>query len=252
MNLGLIIIGRAASSRLKNKMFLPLSKEKFIEQVFNRAQRSYSGPIIFATTTDKVDDQLVEMAKKKRLSITRGHASDILARYDKAATEHGLHGIITWDGDDLFVDKRCIEKTAELLDKGFDYVRPKNLPYGTFSYGIRADALKKVIKLKDDDDTQGWGRYFNQIPGFKIADYELPEYSLLSRLRLTLDYEEDYQLIKKVFEFWQKQDEGTLALDAIAQFAQKFPEDCNVNQNRIDEYQKRWQDNYSKINLKEK
>lgn len=94
--------------------------------------------------------------------------------------------------------------------------------------------------MQSGKDTDGWQTYIVQIPSLKSAEYEMKEYAPLSRLRLTLDYPEDYLLIQKVFDFLNKNNtENTLA--GIEEFAKQFPQECLINQNRVEEYQKRWE-----------
>lgn len=250
MKIGLVIIGRLESSRLDKKVLLPMGNEIFIEQVFNFALKNYNKSlIIFATTTNKEDLVLADLAVKKDIKILCGHPVDILKRYQQVADKYNLDGIITWDGDDLFVDKICIDKTKELLLKGYDFIEPKDLPLGTFSYGISVLALNKVINIKDDSNTEGWGRYFKKIPGFKLATYSFEKYHSIKDIRLTLDYLEDYTLIKKVFNFiYQIKYKSTL--EAIKLYFRKFPKDRLINQGRAEECSKRFKQKYSKIYLK--
>lgn len=240
MRIGLVIIGHIGSTRLERKMLLPLGQETFIEQVFNEAIKKWSGPIIFATSDDSEDDVLASLATNKKIDIVRGHPTNILKRYMKTVEEYNLEGIVTWDGDDLFVDRYCLNSTKELLEKGYDFVKPKDLPYGTFSYGLSSAAIKTMAAMQSGKDTDGWQTYIVQIPSLKSAEYEMKEYAPLSRLRLTLDYPEDYLLIQKVFDFLNKNNtENTLA--GIEEFAKQFPQECLINQNRVEEYQKRWE-----------
>lgn len=250
MKIGLVIIGRVESDRLKRKMLLPIEGKTFIEQVFGFAVGNYDKELVFfATTTNKEDAVLFNLARKRKIKAICGHSTDILKRYQQVARKYKLDGIITWDGDDLFVDKICIDKTKELLLRGYDFIEPKNLPFGTFSYGISVSALNKIISLKDDKDTQGWGRYFRKIPGFKIKTYSFPKYAPIKNIRLTLDYPEDYILIKKVFRFILQAKHGS-TLEAIKLYFRKFPKDRLINQRRVEEYDKRFKQKYSKIYLK--
>ncbi|KKR75573.1 MAG: 3-deoxy-manno-octulosonate cytidylyltransferase [Parcubacteria group bacterium GW2011_GWB2_40_8] len=250
MRTGLIIIGHIGSTRLEKKMLLPLGTETFIEQVFNEAMKKWNGPIIFATSSDAEDDILADMAANKKIDVVRGHSTDILKRYLKAVNEHALEAVVTWDGDDLFVDKQCLTLTKELLEKGNGFVKPKDLPYGTFSYGVSAAAIRTMAAFDSRKDTDGWQNYITQIPSVKVAEYEIKKYAPLSRLRLTLDYPEDYSLIQKVFEFLEK-NQTINTLDGIKEFSEQFPRECLINQNRVEEYQKRWEQKYKENFLDE-
>ena len=133
--------------------------------------------------------------------------------------------------------------------KGYDFIEPKNLPLGTFSYGISVSSLNKVIDMKDDSKTEGWGRYFKQIPEFKITNYSFKKYNSIKDIRLTLDYLEDYILIKRVFKFILQGDYRS-SLEAIKRYIKKFPKDYLINQKRANDYNKRFKKKYSKIYLK--
>lgn len=241
--IGLVIIGHIGSTRLEKKMLLPLGQETFIEQVFNEAIKKWSGNIVFATSDASEDDLLANIAANKKIDVIRGHPTDILKRYLKVINEFNFDGLVTWDGDDFFVDRQCLMLTQELLQKGYDFVKPKDLPYGTFSYGVSAAAIRALAAVDSRKDTDGWQAFIIQIPFVKTAEYEIKEYAPLSRLRLTLDYSEDYALIQKVFDFLEKNNiKDTLA--GIEEFLKKFPDECLINQNRVEEYQRRWERKY--------
>lgn len=252
MNIVTVINARVASSRLERKMLLPLGDATFIEQVWRQAKKTSPVEVIAATSANPEDDAIVELAKRNNIPIVRGHATDVLDRYATVAAAHQVDGIVVWEGDCLLVDRRCVDRTIALLEQGYDYVEPKNLPLGTFCYGLAVPALKKVLAAKDDNDTEGWGRYLKQIPGFKITSYSIPGYDQLENIRLTLDYPEDYELLKKVFAFVTAEKPQHAILDQIASFVARYPTESQGNQNRAQEYWKRFNDKYSQIHLKKK
>jgi len=86
------------------------------------------------------------------------------------------------------------------IDTDADLVRCDKLPLGTACNGIKIAALRKVIEMKAESDTEVWGRYFTDNKSFKIVDLEISE-SILDRpdIRLTLDYPEDFKLFEIIF-----------------------------------------------------
>ena len=169
--IGLVIIGHLESTRLPEKMLLPLGSQTFLGQVFDYAKAGFSGTIVFAAPHDSRDDGLAALAASKNLSVVRGHPTDIIRRYLQAAEKFDLDAIITWDGDDLFVDRECLDETARLLEEGADFVKPADLPYGTFSYGLSARALRQMTERLAAGDTDGWQKFITEIPGVKIREY---------------------------------------------------------------------------------
>ena len=76
----------------------------------------------------------------------------------------------------------------------------QNLPLGAASTGLTFSALKKVLTLKDETDTEVWGGYFIGSGHFKTKAISLDnELFHHPEIRLTLDYEEDYQFLTEIF-----------------------------------------------------
>ena len=58
--------------------------------------------------------------------------------------------------------------------------------------------MQKVISIKKEEDTEVWGGYFLKQKQFKKYLLKFPKYEN-SSIRLTLDYIEDFVLIKKIY-----------------------------------------------------
>ncbi len=82
-----------------------------------------------------------------------------------------------------------------------DLIRQFDLPHGVFSYGIKVDALRKVVSIKDSSDTEVWGRYFTDTGVFKVLDLEVKNKNhIRPGLRMTLDYPEDLEFFNAIFD----------------------------------------------------
>ncbi len=205
---------------------------------------------ILCTTKEAGDDKLITIAKKLGVRYYRGSTTDILNRYLGATKKYNADFFVTVDGDDLFVDNFYINKIVEKYQKTkADYIYYKNLPYGTFGFGIKPSALEKVCAIKDDDNTEGWGRYFTKTKLFKTASVRALKKHNHPEYRLTLDYEEDLKLIKTIYENLYGPG-GYLTLNKVLDFLNKNPKIARANWNRKNEYEKRFKEKYSKIYLK--
>ena len=79
LNIVTVIQARTGSSRLPDKILLPLSKAPLLYRIYERVNASkLKGTIVIATTTDKSDDQVEELCKDYQLNCFRGHPTDLL------------------------------------------------------------------------------------------------------------------------------------------------------------------------------
>lgn len=249
---GVFITARHNASRLPGKMLRKVCGRTLLSLVIERAKQATDiDRVVLCTTTDPSDDALVEIAVAEKISVFRGNYADVLLRYQDAAHEFGISTITISDGDDLFCEPSLITKVSQLLrDPNIDYVEVKGMPYGTYPYGMTTAALEKVCSMKDESETEGWGRYFTQVGNFRIhtiaakPEWNFPEF------RLTLDYPEDFELIEKIYtDLYQTN--SPIPLGKLFSYLHSHPEIAAINSNRIEEYAKRFAEKYSHVKLKE-
>ena len=82
MKVGIVIQGRLASTRLRDKILLPFYKDRSLIQILiERLKANKLGaPVILATTDNEYDDKLIEAVGDKVL-IYRGSEFDVLDRF---------------------------------------------------------------------------------------------------------------------------------------------------------------------------
>ena len=81
-----VIQARTGSSRLPNKIFLPLADKPLLYRMYERvAASNLRGTIVIATTTDSIDDKVEKLCKEYQIDFYRGHPTDLLDRHYKAA-----------------------------------------------------------------------------------------------------------------------------------------------------------------------
>lgn len=208
----ILITVRTNSTRLKQKALKELStpKLKTIEYLIERVLTSkYANEVILCTSMNKDDDILVDIAKKYNIYWFRGDEKDKLLRWYQAATWYHTKNcsnfpIINIDGDDLFTNIELVDKAYEMLEsnKTIDVIQGDHtqLICGALTYGFNYDALERVIKLKDDDDTEMMWVYFTKTGLFnvcKIEDFCSTKY-LRKDIRMTLDYHEDLLFFNEI------------------------------------------------------
>jgi spore coat polysaccharide biosynthesis protein SpsF (cytidylyltransferase family) len=180
----------------------------------------------------------------------RGHTEDVLLRYQGAAEEFSVDQIVIADGDDLFVEPSLILEVESLLrSQRADFVSVKDMPYGSFPYGMSRTALQKVCSIKDENETEGWGRYFTQTGLFRTHTINAPQKWCFPQYRMTLDYPEDLDFVRTVYERLY-QPGRPLVLTEVFALLEKEPEIAAINSGRQEEYLARFRSKYSHVKVK--
>jgi spore coat polysaccharide biosynthesis protein SpsF (cytidylyltransferase family) len=203
MNCDIFIPVRLRSSRLPNKAMKEINGIPIIEYLIERLQKSSMiRNIVVCTTIDQSDDKLVEYLKKKKIKVFRGSEKDILDRFFNAAKEYGTEFVVAVDGDDIYADPSYVDELVrEYKRTNADYIQILGVPVGFTPIGIKITALEKICKLKKTDNTEtGYGKFFTENNLFEIKSIRPSlKINFPQGLRLSLDYQEDYELAKKIF-----------------------------------------------------
>ncbi|NLI10081.1 MAG: acylneuraminate cytidylyltransferase, partial [Elusimicrobia bacterium] len=214
MNIGIIIQARTSSTRLPKKVLLKLpynSKYTVLDQVIKRCKLSkFSNRVIVATTTDREDDKIINIAKKNKVYFFRGSKEDVLSRYYYAAKENKLDAIVRVTSDCPFVDCKIVDDLIELfLKNNCDYASntlKRTYPHGLDCEVFSIDALEKSFKeCKNIKFREHVTLYiYNNPKKFKIKLLEAPKKLNRPEIRITLDTEEDYALSCAVYDYLYK------------------------------------------------
>jgi spore coat polysaccharide biosynthesis protein SpsF len=210
---------RLDSTRLPRKAMLEIEGKPAIVHLIERLQlASLPQMIVLCTTTDSTDDELVGVANSCGIRHCRGSKEDLLKRYHQAVKENEVNQIVNVDGDDILIDPEQVDQVAQSLwATGADLVKCEGLPFGAAPLGVTAEALGRVCATKDDNDTStGWSRFFTDFGEFRIETLVIDDPALRHpEIRMTLDYQEDYQFFKAVFKELYRPGEPVRLRDAI-------------------------------------
>lgn len=192
---------RTSSSRLANKCLLPLGDETVISHVVKRAIAYGIEPVI-CTSTDKSDDILEEISKELGVKCFRGSLVNKLKRWLDCAEYFNVNSFHTIDADDpLFDGKEMIASLDLLSSKDYDVVCPtesSSAGGASVGYSLTTAIIKKALENLDPDiDTEMMWFYLEKVDQIKMIN--LPEINNNNiKVRLTLDYEEDYWLLASI------------------------------------------------------
>ena len=242
MKTGFLITARLKSTRLPLKLLQPVENRPIFSHMLDRLKLAKRvDQIIVCTSTNPQDDPLIELAEAEGVSSFRGDEDDVVKRLSEAATAFNLDYILSITADCPFSDPEYADRIVEAyLQTNADLIRALTLPHGAFSYGVKPEAFRKIIEIKDQTNTEVWGRYFTDTDLFEV--YDLPIENELHRqpgLRMTLDYPADLEFFRAVFAQLYRPGE-VFTLDEILHFLRDHPEVVAINKDCAAPFQKRW------------
>ena len=201
MKSAIFITARMKSTRLPGKALLEIKGKPVIEHLIDRLKLAkFPDLIVLCTSTHPDDAVLADVAHNNSIECFRGSEDDKLDRYLKAAQRYGVDFIVVTEGDNIFYEPEIIDGIIELyLRTKVDYISCLELALGTAPHGIKVEALEKVCQIKSETDTEVWGGYFTDSGLFKVEYLEVSAELRHPEMRMTLDYNEDYQFFKEIF-----------------------------------------------------
>jgi len=235
----IFITVRTNSQRLPEKCLLEIVGKPVIIHLINRVKRARRADgIVLCTTTNHKDDVLCDIAAKEGISFFRGSEKDKLERWRGAVEKYGVEFFVTADGDDLFCEPELIDLCFEQYQHTqADFIEGKDIPCGAFTYGIKAEALKKVCEIKDTDETEMMWVYFNRTGRFRCEQLEnVPEYLRRPEIRMTLDYKEDFKFFKNVIEHFYEYKKMDFNLQDVLAYLDAYPCVVKINEYRQQEF----------------
>lgn len=250
MNTAIFIPVRLSSTRLPSKALRKIQGKTCIQHLIDRVRRARGiDSIVLCTTTNKSDDELIDIAKKLGIAYFRGDEIDVLERYQQAARTFGVKNIVNVDGDDIFCEPSFIEITSATLDSTkTDCILWKDVPLGSSPVGIRVSALEKVCSIKDVANTEtGWTKFFTETGMFDVTHLSPGEPELRdTHIRLTLDYEEDLRLFEQIYNNLQE----PFMLKDIVRLLHSKPDLMKMNEKVKEVYMQNFNSKAVKVKLK--
>ena len=230
MKVGFLITARLKSTRLPLKLLMDLKGRKIIEWVIDRA-KSLKGisEVILCTSPNPQDYPLVEIALENNVYYFAGSEEDVLDRLYQACRLFSLDYLIGITGENPLFCRYHAQRMIDEARKGeYDYLKIEGLPLGCAVYGIKFSALERVCKAKGDyANTEIWGKFFDQPELFNVKVLEVPDSLKRPHYRLTLDYPQDYALLRNIFD--NVPFDGLMDLSSVIEYIDSNPSLLEIN-----------------------
>ena len=231
MKIAAIIQARISSTRLPGKVLKELpfnSGITCLEQVIRRLKKSKKiDDIVIATTEDKEDNEIVDIAKKEDVKYFRGSKENVLSRYYFAAKKNNIDVVVRITSDcpcidvditDLTIDAH-INKVADYTSNSLTRTYPHGLDVEVFNFNALEEAYKNATKYYEKEHVTPY--IYRNPQKFKINIVKALKELYAPDIRITLDTEEDYALLCAVFDYLYPKDKYFNAYDIVNLFNEK-------------------------------
>lgn len=253
MKIGFLITARLKSERLPLKIIKDLNGKTVVERIIDRIKAVEDiSEIILCTSTNPQDKPLIDIAKDNDIFYFTGDEEDVLKRLYDASNLFSLDYFVSITADnplmDIYYSNRIVN---EIKTNKYDFIDISGLPIGSAPYGMRVKAAETICKIKKIKDTEIWG-YFIQPEIFDIKTINVTGKLNKPNLRFTLDYDEDYDFIRSIYN--RIPFEKVINLYDVIDFLDENPELIEINSRCVqrdldEEIKKEISDEYHK-NLK--
>jgi spore coat polysaccharide biosynthesis protein SpsF len=210
MKILVIMQARMGSSRFANKIMMPvLGLPLLIRQAERILAATTPFDFVIATTTDADDEPIRKLCLNNGLACFSGHPYDLLDRHYQAALPTKPDVVVKIPSDCPLIDPAVIDKVLQFYltnQQAYDYVsnlHPATYPDGNDIEVMSFAALETAWGLaKRNFEREHTTPYIWEHPQqFRIGNVEWEtglDYSMSHRF--TIDYPEDYDFIKAVYE----------------------------------------------------
>jgi spore coat polysaccharide biosynthesis protein SpsF len=200
-----VLQARVSSTRLPGKVLKPVLGSPMLLRQIERIERSrYIDHFLVATSEEETDDLIEQFCQENNIRYFRGKLDNVLDRFYKAAMTFSPTNVVRLTGDCPLIDPSLIDEIIKFhLNGDFDY--SSNTLKRTYPDGLDVEVLRfSVLKetwqnASDPYDQEHVTPYITKRPyRFKLGSYKGNKD--LSNLRWTVDTQEDFELVTKIFE----------------------------------------------------
>ena len=197
-----IVQARMGSERLPGKTLLALADKPVLAHVIERLRVCKNlDCLAVATSVRPADDAIVSLCKALSVQCVRGSENDVLERFVEAGSAIGAETIVRVTGDNPLIDPAIVDALADAMrrDPKLEYCFASNAPLGTSCEAVRLGVLRRVQALCDRPDQREHVTLFIRENPQLFNVMEIRSSLGTPGLRLTLDTEEDFEMLSAVF-----------------------------------------------------
>jgi|GEM_PF-1141208 len=200
------IQARMGSTRLPKKVLMDINGLPTIVQIANRLKSCEYVDEVVVSTSDREENRVIlECAEQNHLPVYAGSEDDIVDRMQQTAKKFGASALVRITADCPLVDPKLVDEIIRyyLDDRSLDFVTnvlPPTYPDGLDIELISAEGLQRLWdRTRGDAMRSEWYNHDirNNPDMYKIKN--LSQAADMSKMRWTVDYAEDLELVREVY-----------------------------------------------------
>lgn len=235
----LVVQARTGSTRLPNKVMMPLAGKPLLIRMLERVQAArVPFELVVATTTESTDDVIRDLCKEAEVKCFSGHPTDLLDRHYQVALQEKADAVVKIPSDCPLIDPAVIDKVLNTFFENQDKVdfvsnlHPATYPDGNdvevmMMASLEAAWREATLELERQHTTPFiWERPER----FRLMNVEWEtglNYSMSHRF--TIDYKEDYDFIKTVYDELWTEARPIFLLEDILNLLEARPDIYQIN-----------------------
>ena len=204
-----ILQARMSASRLPGKVLMPVLGRPVLSYNIERIQRAKTiSRVVVATTDKREDDAIQRLCESEDVPVFRGSEEDVLDRIHRCMTQFAMEHCAKLTADNPLIDPAVIDQVTGfyLAHPGdYDYVSNNHPP--TWQDGQEVEVFTaSALETAWREAAQPFQRehvtpfLWDQPERFRTGNVARADDRWYCEYRWTLDYPEDYEFMKRVFE----------------------------------------------------
>ncbi|MGE3799413.1 MAG: NTP transferase domain-containing protein [Candidatus Kapaibacterium sp.] len=239
MNILVIIQARTGSSRLPNKVMMPLAGRPLLQRMIERVERATTpSGLLVATTLEPADNPIRNLCAEIGVNCFSGHATDLLDRHYKAGLEYRADVIVKIPSDCPLIDPRVVDRVITFWQQNrrtYDYVsnlHPATWPDGqdveVIPMNLLERAWRNAAQNFEREHTTPW--IWERPELFRLGNVVSDDSVDRSMThRWTIDYPEDYTFLTQIFDALWSANRPDFSVEEILAYLEQSPTVSDIN-----------------------
>lgn len=238
-NIVCFVQARMGSARLPGKVLLELNNHSVLYHVVTRVQQSnFIDKVVVATTIGQEDDVIIRECEKHGFEHFRGSEEDVLDRYYQAANLYAADHVVRVTSDCPLIDPKIIDlviyRYLKSFENGINYDYASNCVERSYPRGLDVEIFSKnTLSTAWQNSNELYQREHVTPYIYQHADLfnilSIMNDEDFSSYRITLDTNEDWELINKIFKIQSNNKNISGDMRSIISIINEYPEINKIN-----------------------